>query len=288
MNSVNVSQPIVARAYHKISSGQGVNLAVQEWGNPQGKPILFSHAFAMSHLDYLPQVTSALAQDFRLITFDHRGHGESDKPADPAAYDNAQGFAEDFHAIITTLNLQKPIIVAHSMSGVLVGDYLNQYGDGQVGGVVLLAANTKLGSAMFQTQIGAAFVDPRSQGVFSDSLLERINAWNFVNRYLSTASPSDEIHDIFLASSMVASQVFFNPVLTREQNYLPLYQALRVPILVIHAQDDAIVLPAAAEQLLAVRPDAQCVLYNSGAHAPHWENAAQFNPALATFVNTIL
>jgi non-heme chloroperoxidase len=287
MSSVNFSQPIVARAHHKIPGGQGVNLAVQEWGNPDGKAILFAHAFAMSHLDYLPQVTSELARDFRLITFDHRGHGESDKPANPEAYDNAAVFAEDFHAIITTLNLRKPVIVAHSMSGALAGDYLSKYGDGNVGGVVLLAANTKLGSAMFATQIGAAFVDPRSQGVFSERLLERINAWNFVNRYLSTDPPSSEVHDIFLASSMVTSQVFFNPVLMREQNYLSMYQALQITILLVHAQDDEIVLPAAAEELLALRPEARVIRYNRGAHGPHWENAEQFNQELVNFVSAI-
>ena len=288
MYSVNLSQPIVAHDRHKIQGAKNATLFVQEWGNPHGQPILFAHAFAMNHLDYLPQVTSHLAREFRLITFDHRGHGESDKPANPEAYDNSEVFAEDFHAIVSTLNLQKPVIVAHSMSGALTGDYLAKYGDGNVGGVVLLAANTKLGTAMFQTQIGAAFVDSRSQGVFSNNLLERINAWNFVNRYLSTEPPSSETHDIFLASSIAASQVFFNPVLTRDANYLPLYQGLQVPILLIHAKDDDIVLPAAAEQLLAVRPNTRYVLYNSGAHAPHWENAEQFNQELVNFVNATL
>jgi pimeloyl-ACP methyl ester carboxylesterase len=44
-------------------------------------------------------------------------------------------------------------------------------------------------------------------------------------------------------------------------------------------------LPIAAEELLAVRPDAKYVLYDSGAHAPHWENAEQFNQELATFID---
>jgi pimeloyl-ACP methyl ester carboxylesterase len=85
MNSVNLSQPLVARDRHKIQGGQGVMLSIQEWGNPNGQPILFAHAFAMSHLDFLPQFTSHLASEFRLITFDHRGHGESEKPDRPEA-----------------------------------------------------------------------------------------------------------------------------------------------------------------------------------------------------------
>ena len=288
MNSVNLSQPLVARDRHKIQGGQGVTLSVQEWGNPNGQPILFAHAFAMSHLDFLPQVTSKLASEFRLITFDHRGHGESAKPDRPEAYNNGDVFADDFHAIITALNLQKPVLVSHSMSGALGGDYLTKYGDRNIGGVVLVGANTKFGAPMFQTQIGAAFVDPKSRGIFSESLYDRIVAWNFVNRYLTTAPPTQEVNDLFLASSIATSQVLLGSILTRDENYLPLYQALQVPILLIHAKDDDIVLSAAAEQLLAVRPDAKHILYHSGAHAPHWENAEQFNQELANFVSTIL
>jgi non-heme chloroperoxidase len=288
MDSVNLSQSFVARDRHKIPGGQGVMLSVQEWGNPNGQPILFAHAFAMSHLDFLPQVTSDLANEFRLITFDHRGHGESEKPDRPEAYNNGDVFAEDFHAIITTLNLQKPFLVSHSMSGALGGDYLSKYGDRNIGGVVLIGANTKFGAPMFQTQIGAAFVDPKSQGIFSESLYDRIAAWNFVNRYLTTALPTQEDHDLFLASSIATSQVLLGSILTRDEDYLPMYQALQVPILLIHAKDDDIVLPAAAEQLLAIRPDTRYVLFNSGAHAPHWENAEQFNQELVNFVNAIL
>jgi non-heme chloroperoxidase len=287
MYSVNLSQPLEPRNRHKIQGGQGVTLSVQEWGNPNGQTILFAHAYGMSHLDFLPQVTSDLLQDFRLITFDHRGHGESGKPEHPEAYNNRSLFAEDFYAIITTLNLNKPILVAHSMSGALMGDYLSKYGDGNVGAVVLLAANTKLGTPMFQTQIGSTFVDRKSQGIFSESFSDRIAAWNFVNRYLITAPPSSDVRDIFLASSIVTSQVLLGSILTRDENYLPMYQALQVPIMLVHAKDDEIVRFAAAEQLQAIKSDAKYVLYDRGAHAPHWENAEHFNRQLVDFAGAI-
>jgi non-heme chloroperoxidase len=281
--SVNLTSPIVARDRIKVKGAQDVTLSVQEWGNPNGQPILFSHFFAANHLDWLPQVTSDLAKEFRLITFDCRGHGESEKPAKPEAYNNANVFAEDFHAIITALNLQKPILVGHSMSGVLMGDYLSKYGDRNVGGIVLLAANTTLGTPMFQTQVGAAFVNPKGQGIFAESFLDRIVAWNFLNRYLTTNPPNSDEHDLFLAASIATSQVLLSSILTRDENYLPMYQSLRVPILLVHAKDDEIVLSAAAEQLLAIKPEAKVIWYDTGAHAPHWENANHFNQALAQF-----
>jgi non-heme chloroperoxidase len=288
MYFINLAQPISIRLRHKIIGAQDVSLSVQEWGNPNGQPILFVHACAMSHLGWLPQVTSnILAEQFRLITFDHRGHGESDKPTNPEAYNNGELFADDINAIITQLELSKPILVGWSMSGALVGDYLSKYGDSNVGGVVLVAAANKLGTPMFQTQAGSVFVQPQAQGIYAESIYDQIAAFNFINRALTTNPVNSDAHDTILATSIVTPIVMRSTILMRDMNYLPLYQALRVPILLVHAQDDDIVLPAAAAELHAVRPDAKYILYDIGAHAPHWENAEQFNLELANFVGAI-
>lgn len=69
----------------------------------------------------------------------------------------------------------------------------------------------------------------------------------------------------------------------RDENYLPLYQNLNAPIWLVHSKDDGIVLPAASEQLKAVRPDAMYSLYDIGGHSPHWENSERFNQELAEF-----
>lgn len=44
-----------------------------------GFPIVFLHAFPLSRMMWAPQ-EAALAQDFRIVTLDLRGHGESDAP----------------------------------------------------------------------------------------------------------------------------------------------------------------------------------------------------------------
>jgi non-heme chloroperoxidase len=288
MYSVNFSQPLVARDRYKIQGGQGVTLSVQEWGNPSGQPILFVHAYAMSHLGWLPQITSNLLADrFRLITFDHRGHGESEKPTIPEAYNNGELFAYDINAIITQLKLSKPILVGWSMSGALLGDYLTQYGDSNVAGIVLVAAANKLGMPMFETQAGDVFVQPQAQGIYAESIYDQMVAFNFINRALTTNPVNSDAHDIILATSMLTPLAMRTTILMRDLNYLPLYQGLSIPILLVHAKDDRIVLPAASEELLAVRPDAKYVLYDIGAHAPHWENAADFNQELAEFARHV-
>jgi pimeloyl-ACP methyl ester carboxylesterase len=275
-----------ATAVKVYTGAQGVQIAVQEWGNPEGQPILFAHPFALSHLSWLPQINSELANEFRLVTFDHRGHGESDKPQTPDAYNNGAVFADDLNAIITTLKLTRPTLVGWSMSGALLGDYLRKHGDANVGGVVLIGAATRLGNPLFQSQIGGAFAASEANGIYSESLVAQITGWNYINRFLTTEEVSPEAHDVILATSMITPIAMRTSILRRDEDYLPLYQKLNAPLLLVHAADDDIVLPRAAEQLKALRPDANYSLYETGAHAPHWEGAARFNHELAAFATS--
>jgi pimeloyl-ACP methyl ester carboxylesterase len=266
-----------------VAGAQNVQLAVQEWGNSDGPPILFAHAFGMSHLGWLPQINSELAQNYRLVTFDHRGHGESDKPLTPEAYTNGDFIADDIHAVINELKLVKPLLVGWSMSGALLGDYLTKYGEANVSGVALIAAANKLGAALFTEQAGPAFQQPEAQGIFSDHLLAAIPAWNFVNRRLTTEEAAPATNQIVLATSLLFPVIGRQTILSRDANFLPIYQKLSVPIHLFHAADDELVLPAASEALLAANPNAQLTRFAQGGHAPHWEHAAQVNQKLGAF-----
>jgi pimeloyl-ACP methyl ester carboxylesterase len=92
-------------------SEDGTKLFVQEWGNPTGPAILFVHAWSQSRLAWMPQVTGALAKTYRMVAFDHRGHGDSDKPTDIAAYANNDVWADDIAAVMAAMSLRKPILV---------------------------------------------------------------------------------------------------------------------------------------------------------------------------------
>ena len=67
---------------YSVAGGGGCRLHVEETGKREGRPLLFIHAFSQSRLSWGRQVNSDLADDFRLVTFDLRGHGASEKPRD--------------------------------------------------------------------------------------------------------------------------------------------------------------------------------------------------------------
>lgn len=113
--------------HHAVTAPDGVTLSVQEWGNPDGAAILFVHGYAQSHLNWQEQVRdAALAEEFRMVTFDLRGHGTSDQPAGAAYYHESERWAGDVAAILDSLDLADPVIVASSMGGRVAGDYLGK------------------------------------------------------------------------------------------------------------------------------------------------------------------
>jgi len=74
-----------------VTAPDGLTISAQEWGNPKGSEILFIHGFSQSHLSWIKQVTSRdLASEFHMVTYDVRGHGNSDKPLEPERYQTSK------------------------------------------------------------------------------------------------------------------------------------------------------------------------------------------------------
>ena len=64
----------------------GLRLHVREWGQADGPTILFIHGWSQNHLCWAKQYDSALADEFRLVAFDLRGHGMSEAPLEREHY----------------------------------------------------------------------------------------------------------------------------------------------------------------------------------------------------------
>src|SRR5437588_10892550 len=82
-----------------VKTPDGLTISAQEWGNPQGPEILLIHGFSQSHMSWMRQVNSDLAKEFRIITYDLRVHGKSDKPDDKTRYHDNKAWADAGKAI---------------------------------------------------------------------------------------------------------------------------------------------------------------------------------------------
>ena len=84
----------------------------------QGRPLVLVHGiedFALA----LEPLAEAFRGNYHVVSFDLRGHGDSDKPG---AYTMGH-FIADLHAVIWQLQLERPILVGHSLGGQIVSQY---------------------------------------------------------------------------------------------------------------------------------------------------------------------
>ena len=70
----------------------------------------------------------ALAPDFRVVTVDSLGHGNSDKPADPRAY-RREARADDLAAVLDVLEVERAHLVGYSMGGWMAAGFAARHAD---------------------------------------------------------------------------------------------------------------------------------------------------------------
>ena len=96
---------------HTIEGGRSLRLHVREWGDPQGPAIFLIHGWSQNHLSWKHQFESDLADEFRLVALDNRGHGMSEKPLEEENYTDERLWADDVAALISALDLDRPVLV---------------------------------------------------------------------------------------------------------------------------------------------------------------------------------
>src|SRR5215471_9761448 len=99
----------------RITMDDGIGLAVEVAGSGPG--LVLVHGFGGAKEDFADHVP-ALARDYTVVIFDHRGHGASDKPEDPAAY-SLERLAADTLAVADGAGLDAFRLLGHSMGGMV-------------------------------------------------------------------------------------------------------------------------------------------------------------------------
>ncbi|MGZ8177085.1 alpha/beta fold hydrolase [Williamsia sp. SKLECPSW1] len=111
----------------EIASFDGTKLFVQEYG-PEDAPLLvFSHGWACQGRFWRPQIEH-FAPNHRVVVYDQRGHGWSDRGRVPFS---ASLLADDLESVVRAVATpsQKAIVVGHSMGGMSVMSWAGEHPD---------------------------------------------------------------------------------------------------------------------------------------------------------------
>ncbi|HCL62979.1 MAG TPA: alpha/beta hydrolase, partial [Rhizobiales bacterium] len=87
-------------------------------------PIVLVHGWCCDHSFFAPQLEHFARAGHRVVAVDLRGHGQSDKPEQPYTM---QLFADDLAFLCGELKLVKPVVIGHSMGGVVAFAFAVRY-----------------------------------------------------------------------------------------------------------------------------------------------------------------
>lgn len=265
---------------YTVTAPDGVPLAVQESGNPDGPPIIFIHGLLGSRLNWDAQVRSPQLQGFRLITYDMRGHGLSGKPVDAASYTDGRRWGDELAAVIEASQANRPVLVGWSLGGVVISNYLAKYGDGRISGAIYV-------NGVIEMEPGQIVSHPAIyRDLVSPDLKTHLNAVRDFLRLCFHTQPDASTFELLLANAATASWDMQRAVMSITNEVVEGLGKVRVPVLMLYGERDELIhAKLAIARAKTLNPNIQISLYAESGHAPFLEESNRFNTDLAAFVD---
>ncbi len=274
----------------------GVSVYYEVFG--EGSPtLLLLPTWSLVHSRIWKAQIPYLARHFRVLTFDGRGNGKSDRPADPQAY-NRQAFAEDAIAVMDATETTQAIVVGYSAGGEDVAILACAYPQ-RIQGAVFIGPVSPFGERL-----------PERQQPWGDKL-ESTEGWAkhnkhywltnyadwlsfFASKVVSEPHSTKQIEDIVEWGSQTNAQVL---IATYEADEPPLspfvaekaeeyYARIKCPVLVIHGSADAVVSHSRGAGV-ARATGGTLLTIEGGGHCPHARDPVKVNLALREFAESV-
>jgi len=120
-----------------ITTADGTEIFYKDWGPEGAQPIVFHHGWPLSSDDWDNQMLFFLAEGYRVIAHDRRGHGRSSQSWTGNEMDT---YAADVAALTDALDLRDAVHIGHSTGGGEVAHYVARAKPGRVAKAVLIGA----------------------------------------------------------------------------------------------------------------------------------------------------
>jgi pimeloyl-ACP methyl ester carboxylesterase len=227
---------------------------------------------------------SNLADGFRLIAMDLRGHGQSDKPRE--GYTDGSLWADDVNAVIRKFNLEQPVLCGWSYGPLVILDYIRQYGEDAIGGTIFVDGLTNLGSDEALSVLTPELLS-LVPGFFATDVDESVRSLEALLRLCFVHElPAEDLY-LMLGYNLAVPPYVRQALFSRSLDNDDLLPKLRKPALVVHGAQDAVVKPAIVDQYQAGIAHAHVRVIVDAGHAPFWDAAASFNQHLRAFCENL-
>lgn len=258
--------------YHNINT---IRIYYEWHGAPDAFPVIFINGLLSDTNSWVFQ-RPVFAEHFRVLLYDCRGQGQSDKPAGP--YSTAL-HAQDLLALLDGLQIPQAHIVGLSNGGT-IAMHLAAHHPERVARLVLadtFAYTDSLMESKLQSWL---------QALEAGGLLLRFDIatpWIWGRTFLAT---NRALLDTMRSSAAQANPDAVRALISSGKGYdiRDHLKSVQAPALVLVGEEDVLTPPWYAREVAAALPDAQLVVVPQAGHAITLEQADIFNALVLTFL----
>ncbi|NRQ49511.1 alpha/beta fold hydrolase [Aeromicrobium stalagmiti] len=252
-----------------------------------GRPVVLIHGWPLSGASWSSQVAALTAAGHRVITYDRRGFGDSDKPDSGYDYDT---FAADLAGLLEALDVTDATLVGFSMGGGEVVRYLSSHGADRVRSAVLAGAVPPF---LLKT-------DDNPDGGLADEDVEGMKAGarddraGFLDGFMTNFFSADgelkvteaQRQEALALAAPAADQAVVGCIdAFGRTDFRADLDAIDVPVLVIHGDADAIVpIEVSGRRSADQLANATLHVVEGGPHGFNVSHADELNTALLEFI----
>ncbi|WP_067568654.1 alpha/beta fold hydrolase [Nocardia acidivorans] len=272
-------------AIREVVSADGTNIVYRVTGSESARPLVLLHGWS-GNLRCWGRAADELAQRFRVIAVDLRGHGYSDAPE--SGYDDPKNWAADVAAVLAAEQITGgAVLLGWSYGGIVLSDYLAAYGTAAVAGVVYTGSQAGIGKNVPGAQTGPA-MQKAIPDVFEESAGRAGRGFAaFGNANIGRGADKGEDAQRLFGGSIATPPRVRKALFYRTVDNTETLAQLPVPVLVMHGLADPVVPVENGRYIAETVPNATTSYWPDAQHGLFIEDPDRFVEELTTFAATL-
>jgi len=256
----------------------GISIAYSDEGT--GLPIVFLHAFPLNRTMWATQ-EKALSSQFRIITIDLRGHGESDAPLWRYTLDQS---ADDVSTLLDHLGIQRALFVGLSMGGYILFAFYRKHA-ARVKGLVL--ADTRAQADTEEGRDGrfrmAQTAYKKGPSAIADLMIPKLLSPQTIEKR------PDLVQQVraMIENNQISGIAGDLMAMAERPDSVPLLSQITCPAQIIVGELDQATPPSDAKLMADQIPNASLAVVPRAAHLANLEQPEAFNQIIAIFASAL-
>ncbi|MGB5911027.1 MAG: alpha/beta hydrolase [Promethearchaeia archaeon] len=274
----------------------GINICYEIHG--KGYPIILVHGFGNKKEHWRAQVED-LSNYFKVIRFDNRGAGKSERPDGPYSMEL---YANDINALMDYLEIEKAHIIGHSLGGMIVQNFILKYPHrtnkviliNTLSGITLPGVPNEKGIEMYRknaiTSLKELMKDPINKFLEGAKRSYSRSFWK-----LMVENPKKKFHGIWSVEDLVQEKLN-NPTTVKDinnqvealktHNIYERLPSIRNKVLILAAEKDKTCTTTMNEKTHELIPNSKLIIIEKAAHQSILEKAPEVNKLIIEFLKS--